>query len=75
MVFPQKGEITKLEVPEELMEEPYFKDHNLVPPISRQKVDNREGFGNHFGTINFLGEDPERMKELLEHYQDVNFYV
>lgn len=75
MVFPQRGEITKLEIPEALMEEPYFKDHNLVPPIAKQKVTNREGFGNHFGTVNFMGEDPERMKELLEHYQDVNFYV
>lgn len=75
MVFPQRGEITKLEIPEELMEEPYFKDHNLVPPIAKQKVDNREGFGNHFGTVNFVGEDSNRMRELLEHYQDVNFYV
>jgi hypothetical protein len=75
MVFPQRGEITKLEIPEELQEDPYFIDHNLVPPIANQKVSSREGYGNHFGTVNFKGEDPERMKELLEYYQDYNFYV
>lgn len=75
MVFPQQAQISKLEIPEELQEEPYFKDHNLVPPMAGQKIDTREGFGNHFGTVNFRGSDPERMKELLEHYQDVAFYV
>jgi hypothetical protein len=75
MVFPQKGQITKLQIPDELLEDPYFLDHNLVPPIGEQKVSRREGFGNHFGTINFAGEDPDRMTELLLHYEDVPFYV
>ncbi len=75
MVFPQKGHISKLEIPEELMEEPYFLDHNLVPPIGQQKITDREGFGNHFGTVNFAGEDPEKMKGLLLHYENVPFYV
>ena len=75
MVFPQKGQITKLEIPDELLEEPYFLDHNLVPPTGQQKISTREGFGNHFGTVNFKGEDPERMKELLKHYENVDFYL
>ncbi len=75
MVFPQKGHITKLNIPDELLEEPYFLDHNLVPPIGDQKISDREGFGNHFGTVNFAGEDPERMTQLLKHYEDVPFYV
>lgn len=75
MVFPKKGQISKLEVPAELLEEPYFTDHNLQPPVAAQKIDAREGFGNHFGTINFRGKDPEKMERLLEHYQDVPFYI
>lgn len=75
MVFPNRGQISKLEIPEELREEPYFLDHNLVQPLGPQKINTREGFGNHFGTVNFAGEDAGRMTELLKHYEDVPFYV
>ncbi len=75
MIFPQKGHISKLQIPDELLEEPYFLDHNLLPPVGQQKVGSREGFGNHFGTVNFAGDDPEKMKGLLKHYEDVPFYV
>jgi len=75
MIYPRKGQISKLEIPDELTEEPYFVDHNLVPPLSTQKINSRQGFGNHFGTINFRGEDPDRMTELLKHYENVDFYL
>lgn len=74
MIYPQKEVINTLELPEELREEPYFLDHNLIPPLTNQKIDSREGFGNHFGTVNFKGEDPDRMTELLLHYESVDFY-
>lgn len=75
MVFPKRGHITRLEIPEELEEEPYFLDHNLVQPLGPQKITERSGFGNHFGTVNFAGEDPTKIRELLKHYEDVPFYV
>jgi hypothetical protein len=50
-------------------------DNNLVEPLGPQKITARSGFGNHFGTVNFAGEDPQRMRELLKHYEDVPFYV
>ncbi len=75
MIYPRKEKIEKLEIPEELQEEPYFLDHNLVPPLSTQKISSREGFGNHFGTVNFKGDDPVRMRELLLHYDNVDFYI
>ena len=75
MIYPQKKQISELQIPEELHNDPYFVDHNLVPPYSNQKISDRSGFGNHFGTINFCGEDPQRMEELLEHYRTVDFYT
>lgn len=75
MVFPKSGQITRLEIPEELIEEPYYLDNNLVEPLGPQKIGGREGFGNHFGTVNFSGDNAERMRELLKHYEDVPFYV
>ncbi|MFC4871824.1 ATP-grasp domain-containing protein [Negadavirga shengliensis] len=74
MIYPHKNRISRLVIPDELKEEPYFLDHNLVPPLSTQKINDREGFGNHFGTVNFKGEDPDRMTELLLHYENVDFY-
>nr|MBI1230233.1 carboxylate--amine ligase [Cytophagales bacterium] len=74
MIYPHKDVINKLEMPEELKEEPYFLDHNLIPPYTNQKINSREGFGNHFGTVNFRGEDPDRVTELLLHYENVDFY-
>lgn len=76
MVYPKgKTKIDKLELPETLLEDPYFIDHNLVPPIAGQKLSaDRDGYGNHFGTVNFSGDDASRMRELLNHYQDVAFY-
>lgn len=74
MIYPHKNQISKLIIPEELKEESFFLDHNLVPPLSSQKISDREGFGNHFGTVNFKGNDPDRMTELLLHYENVDFY-
>ncbi|MEQ9006850.1 MAG: carboxylate--amine ligase, partial [Ekhidna sp.] len=49
MIYPHKKQFSKLEIPEELNNEPYFVDHTLVPPLSSQKIsDERAGFGNHF---------------------------
>lgn len=74
MVYPKRGQITKLEFPEELEEDAYFEEHTLYPPTPH-KVHDREGYGNHYGTVFFRGEDPERMRELLRHYREVDFYV
>ena len=75
MIYPHKNVINSLEIPEELNEDPYFLDHTLIPPYAGQKISSREGFGNHFGTVNFKGPDPDRMTELLLHYENVDFYV
>ncbi|MGF1637268.1 MAG: acetyl-CoA carboxylase biotin carboxylase subunit family protein [Cyclobacteriaceae bacterium] len=75
MIYPRKTRISRLDIPEELNEEPYFLSHTLIPPMTGQKISDRDGFGNHFGTINFKGEDPDRMTELLKHYENVDFYV
>lgn len=76
MIYPRKRQFSKLEIPEELNNESYFVEHSLVPPLEGQKLSGeRGGFGNHFGTINFKGKDPDKMTELLKHYEKVDFYV
>lgn len=76
MIYPQRQEFSKLEIPQELENDPYFLDHNLVPPMTSQKLSgNREGFGNHFGTVNFRGPEADRMSELLKKYETFDFYI
>ncbi len=74
MVYPKASVISSLEVPQTVTEDPYFLEHNLIPPLSGQKISDRSGYGNHFGTINFKGEDPDRMTEILLEYEKFNFY-
>lgn len=75
MVYPKPGHITKLQIPDELKEDSFFEDHTLYAPSEHKVSDQREGFGNHYGTVFFNGDDPDRMRELLRHYQDVDFYA
>lgn len=73
MVYPRVRLVEKLDIPEELKNDPYFDKHDLFIPVT-SKVAERVGFGNHYGTIFFNGEDSDRMKELLEKYENYDFY-
>ncbi len=74
MVYPRAGKVSRLEIPQELKEDPYFESHTLIPPSEHKVSEDRGGFGNHYGTVFFRGDDPQRMRELLVHYQDVDFF-
>lgn len=73
MVYPGKGHVTELNVPEGLSNDPFFEKHDLFPPAAG-KVPEREGFGNHFGTIFLFGDDSERMTKMLREYEEYDFY-
>ncbi len=73
MVYPRGKTARELEVPEGLTDDPYFEKHNLFVPAT-SKVQERVGFGNHYGTIFMFGEDPERMRKLLLEWEDYDFY-
>lgn len=75
MIYPEEGTISKLEIPDELINDPYFERHTLTELIWQQKVKEREGFGNHYGTVFFRGEDPDKMREILSSYEAVHYYV
>jgi hypothetical protein len=75
MVYPKPGYVERLNVPEELEEDPYFEEHTLFEPSAHKVGDDREGYGNHYGTVFLKGPDAGRMKELLSHYEGVDFYA
>jgi hypothetical protein len=39
------------------------------------KVPKRTAFGTHWGLVYFFGDDPHRLRELLKHQEDLDFYV
>ncbi|TWT01002.1 acetyl-CoA carboxylase biotin carboxylase subunit family protein [Planomicrobium sp. CPCC 101079] len=73
MVYPRVRLIEKLDIPAELKNDPYFEKHDLFIPVT-SKVAERVGFGNHYGTLFFFGEDSGRMTELLKKYEKYDFY-
>ncbi len=74
LVYPRKRTISELSVPAELHEEPYFANHDLFEPVT-PKVAERAGFGDHYGKVNFFGDDPDRLKEVLLRFEQMDFYV
>ena len=73
MVYPRKATVYQLVFPQELADHPYFDRHTMFEPVT-PKVAERVGFGNHYGTIFLAGEDPEILRELVQKYEDYDFY-
>jgi hypothetical protein len=73
MVYPRKASIHQLKFPKELANHAYMDRHTMFEPVT-SKVAERVGFGNHYGTVFLAGEDPEILRELVQRYEDVDFY-
>jgi hypothetical protein len=73
MVYPQKASIHQLMFPQELADHPNMERHTMFEPVTA-KVSERVGFGNHYGTVFFAGEDPEILRALVQKYEDYDFY-
>ncbi|TWE08632.1 ATP-grasp domain-containing protein [Neobacillus bataviensis] len=74
MVYPNVTIIEKLNIPEDLKNHPYFERHDMFIPVT-SKVAERVGFGNHYGTIFFTGNDSEVMRTLMKKYEKYDFYL
>lgn len=74
MIYPRKQRIEHLTIPDEVQNDPYFERHTLFEPLAG-KVASREGFGNHFGTVFFWGDEPDRMRRILTEYEELDFYT
>lgn len=73
-VYPRRRVISRLEVPEETQNHPYFEFHELASP-AEQKVTKRTAFGTHWGLAYFFGENPHKLRDLLKAQEDLDFYV
>ncbi|MDR9439328.1 MAG: carboxylate--amine ligase [Halomonas sp.] len=73
-VYPRRRVVSKLEIPEEVEDDPYFESHELTPPME-ETVTKRTAFGTHWGLVYFKGDEAARMKELLKNMEELDFYV
>ena len=73
-VYPRRRVVSKLEMPKECIEHPYFESHELVAP-TEETVPDRSAFGTHWGLVFFFGDDPIKMRDLLKAQEDLDFYV
>ena len=73
-VYPRRRVVSKLEMPKETTEHPYFEFHELVAP-AEESVPDRSAFGTHWGLIFFFGDNPETMRDLLKAQEDLDFFV
>ncbi len=73
-VYPRRRVVSKLEMPKETIEHPYFEGHDLVEP-AEETVPDRSAFGTHWGLVFFFGDDPIRMRDLLKAQEELDFYV
>ncbi len=74
LIYPKRQKVTELSVPEELNKEPYYVSHDLFEPVTA-KVAERAGFGDHYGKVDFFGDDPDRLKKILLHFEELEYYV
>lgn len=73
-VYPRQRVVSKLEIPAETENHPYFESHELTTPLE-SKVTKRNAFGTHWGLIYFVGDDPHKLHTLLKHQEELDFYV
>jgi hypothetical protein len=73
-VYPRRRVVSKLEMPSETIDHPYFESHELVAP-TEETVPDRSAFGTHWGLIFFKGDDPIKMRDLLKAQEDLDFYI
>ncbi len=73
-VYPRRRVVSSLEIPKETEDHPYFDFHELTPPVE-ETVTKRTAFGTHWGLIFFFGDDPHKLRDLLKHQEELDFYV
>jgi hypothetical protein len=73
-VYPRRRVVSKLEIPEETENHEYFEYHELTSPLE-ETVTKRTAFGTHWGLIYFFGDNPHKLRDLLKHQEELDFYV
>ncbi|MEQ8798613.1 MAG: carboxylate--amine ligase [Salinisphaeraceae bacterium] len=73
-VYPRRRVVSKLEIPAETENHPYYEFHELSQPLE-ETVTKRSAFGTHWGLVFFFGENPHTLRDLLKAQEELDYYV
>jgi hypothetical protein len=73
-VYPRRRVVSRLEIPAETENHPYFESHELTTPLE-EMVTKRTAFGTHWGLLYFAGENAKVIHEVLQRQEELDFYV
>lgn len=73
-VYPRRRVVSRLEIPQETEDHPYFESHELTTPVE-EIVTKRTAFGTHWGLVYFVGDNAGEMHDLLKRQEDLDYYV
>jgi hypothetical protein len=73
-VYPRRRVVSRMELPEETEDHPYFESHELTQPLE-EMVTKRTAFGTHWGLLYFKGPDAKEMEKVLQRQEELDFYV
>lgn len=73
-VYPRRRVVSRLEIPEETEDHPYFESHELTAPL-QETVTKRTAFGTHWGLVYFRGDEADTLMALLAHQETLDFYM
>ena len=73
-VYPRRRVVSRLEIPEETANHPFFEFHELSDP-REQKVAKGSAFGSHCGLAYFFGDNAHELRDLLKKQEELDYYV
>jgi len=73
-VYPKRRVVSKLEIPPETENHPYYEYHDLNEPLENT-VTKRTAFGTHWGLVYFFGDNPHKLRDLLAAQEELDFYL
>lgn len=74
MLYPRVRYVQGFHIPREVGEHRYFEKYHLFAPYLGP-VPERKGFGDHYGTVFFAGEDGDEMREILRDFDQLEFFT
>ncbi|GAA3965736.1 ATP-grasp domain-containing protein [Allohahella marinimesophila] len=73
-VYPRRRVVSKLEIPQETEQHPYFESHELSTPLE-ETVTKRTAFGTHWGLAYFKGDNADTLHKLLKRQEELDYYI
>lgn len=73
MLYPNVEHVKSFKIPRAVKEHAFYEKYHVFTPFVGS-VPERMGFGNHYGTIYFTGDNGEKMKQVLLDHEQYEYF-